>query len=340
MTTEIKVPWHKSKRFQIPAAVVCVLFLFSIFIMIINHRFPSFFTILPEGPAAKAHPDIQGGSPTEGEIKGQWKKGLLTANTLVIIGDDMFSNWLPNDKIWPTIFLDNPQNYQLGQLEMLRYTARVMRDKLTRLRTTDRIDPDCEAAFTLLSNDAFKWMFPSAENRFKKGTDALRTYRDRLAAGQAEFYPRADNLSELLDQYVSLLGGVNTRLANAPQQARFKLSEEGAGEKDLKQSEQLVDTKVPWLKIDDNFYYAQGVAYVLRQVMVAIKYDFSEILSVKNATAQIDSIIEVLNQAQFEPWIVLNGDMGGILANHSMELHSLLENARQKIRNLNDMISQ
>lgn len=322
MSDMMKIPWYKKKKIQVAAAVVCVLALLSLFIMAINHRFPAFFNL----PAAAGQQ-----SP---------KKGIMTADTIIIICDELFDNWLPNDQIWPTIFLDNPQNFQLGQLEMLRYTTRVMRDKLTRLRTTDRIDPDCEAAFTLLSNDPFKWLFPSAESRFKEAASAMRRYRDRLAEGQAEFYPRADNLSDLLDQYVSLLGGVNTRLANAPNRQRYKISEEGEGEKDLISSDAMVDTKVPWLKIDDNFYYAQGVAYVLRQMMLAIKSDFSEILAVKNASVQVDSILEVLNQTQFEPWVVCNGDTGGILANHSMQLQSLLENARQKIRNLNDMIKQ
>jgi hypothetical protein len=47
-----------------------------------------------------------------------------------------------------------------------------------------------------------------------------------------------------------------------------------------------------------------------------------------------------LDQSQFEPIIVLNGDIGSITANHSMELHSILENTRQKIINLMEMISQ
>jgi hypothetical protein len=74
--------------------------------------------------------------------------------------------------------------------------------------------------------------------------------------------------------------------------------------------------------------------------MAAIREDFSEILEVRKARPQVDSIIEVLDQTQFEPLVVLNGDVGSIMANHSMELHSLLENARQKIRNLNDMLRQ
>ncbi len=82
------------------------------------------------------------------------------------------------------------------------------------------------------------------------------------------------------------------------------------------------------------------MAYVLRQMMVAIKYDFSEILASKQSAPLVDSIIAVLNQAQFEPWMVLNGDIGSLTANHSMELHSLLENSRQKIRNLHDALGQ
>ncbi|MDR1921548.1 MAG: DUF2333 family protein [Candidatus Adiutrix sp.] len=327
----------KKKAVQIPLAILLVLILFSVFITIINYRFPAFFTL--------AYPDDGVSSPAieaglAPSAVNDIKKGLMTADTLIVIGDELFSNWLPNDKVWPTVFLDNPQNFQLGQLEMMRYTARVMRDKLTRLRTTDKIDPDCDEAFTFLSNDPLKWWMPTAESRFNGAVDKLKSYRSRLAAGQAEFYPRADNLYELLDQYVSLLGGVNTRLANAPHRQRYKISEESAGEVDASREEHLVDTKVPWTAIDDNFYYAQGVAYVLRQSMAAIRHDFQEILEVKKATAQIDSIIEVLDQSQFEPWMVLNGDIGSVMANHSMELHSILENARQKIRNLNDMIKQ
>lgn len=336
--------WHKRKIFQIPAAIILILFFFSLFTMLINYNFPQFFTLQPQdnlGEAKAVDDDIEADVTASTHLPADWKKGLMMTNSLIVISDNLFSNWLPNDKIWPTVFLDNPQNFQLGQLEMLRYTARVLRDNLSRLRTTDKIDPDCNEIFTLLSNDPFKWMLPSAESRYKKATEHLIAYRDRLASGKEEvFYPRADSLTELLDQYNSLLGGVNTLLANAPHGQRNKVSVDSLALGGSPHLEQMIDTKVPWNKIDDNFYYAQGVAYMLRQMMVAIKYDFSDILEVKKATALVDSIIDVLNQAQFEPWVVLNGDVGSVMANHSMELHSILENARQKIRSLTDMLRQ
>lgn len=327
------------------AALAIVLAMLCLFVMVVNYSFPKFFTVSYQEDAAPAMTDLSQDEAKEMDVAEEaarvtpaHKTGLMFTDTVLRVGDDLFANWLPNDKCWPTILLDNPQNFQLGELEMMRYTMRVMRDMLTKLETTDKIDADCAESFTLLSNDPNKWILPSAESRFQGAMARLRRYRDNLMAGQAEFYPRERSLNEMLGQYISLLGGVNTRLANAPRLKGYRTSLEFAGETGMPRDEQMIDTNVPWYRIDDNFYYAQGVAYVLRQMMVAIRYDFAEVLKRRSATAQMDSVIEVLNEAQFEPWVVLNGSVGSVMANHSMELHSVLENARQKLRNLNDML--
>lgn len=302
---------------KIVGAVLAALVVFSIVVMILNYRFPKFF-------------DVQDDKD---------KPGLVFTETLVKITGDMTERWLPNDKVYPTIFLDNPQNFQLGQLEAVRYTTRVLRDKLSRLRTTDKIDSDAEAAFVFFSNDPLKWILPSAESKYKAGVKSLKAYESRVAAGAANFYPRADNLNELIDQYVSLLGGVNTRLSNAPRQKGKVLSEETAGDQ-FTQGEKYVKVNVPWTEIDDNFYYAQGVAYVLRQMMIAVQHDFKNIIELKKADELVQRIIDVLDESQFEPIIVLNGKRGSIFANHSLQLQSLLEDTRQKMRSLQDMIQQ
>lgn len=342
MPDENKLPWYKRKKIQVVLAVVIVLFFFSLFIMAINYSFPGFFNlIVQENGAVKAEAAAVG-EPVKAP-PANWPRGLMTTDTLIVIGDDLFSNWLPNDKIWPTVRLDNPQNYQLGALEMMRYTARAMRDYLARFGSADAMNQECDQAFTLLSNDPEKWLLPSAESRFKEAVNQYRLYRAKLAAGEAGFSPREDNLKELLQQYVSLLGAINNRLSNAPNRQRAKGRPPAAPESADPagfQTEQYGTVDVPWHKIDDNFYYAQGSAYVLRQILAAIKYDFSVILDSKNAGPQVDNIIAVLDQCQFEPLIVLNGGIGGITANHSMELHSLLENARQRIRNLSEMLRQ
>lgn len=338
MTELNRPPWHK-----ILLAVVLVLILFSLFIMAINYSFPNFFNLaVQENGTVVAEPTAAGQAVKA--PPADWPKGLMMTDTMIVIGDDLFANWLPNDEIWPTRLLDNPQNYQLGALEMMRYTARAMRDYLARFGSADAMNQECNQAFTLLSNDPEKWLFPSAESRFQEAMDQYRLYRTKLAAGEAGFSPREDNLKELLQQYVSLLGAINNRLANAPNKQRGKGGQpavaEPAADPSSAQTEQYGAVDVPWTEIDDNFYYAQGAAYVLRQMLAAIKYDFSVILDSKNAGPQVDNIIAVLDQCQFEPLIVLNGGIGSITANHSMELHSLLENARQRIRNLSEMLRQ
>lgn len=301
---------------RIAIGVAAVLIIVTVVVMIANYRFPDFFD-----------PPIQ---------KGQKAGEVLTAS-IIKMTDTMMEAWLPNDVFYPTILLDNPQNYQLGQLEAIRYTIRVLRDKLSRLRTTDKIDPDAEKAFVFFSNDPEKWILPSAESKFRAGLKSLKKYEARLRSGQANFYPRADNLNELLDQYVSLLGGINTRLSNAPRNQGRVLSTETAGDAYTK-GEKYVQVHVPWLEIDNNFYFAQGVAYALRQMMLAVRHEFKHILELKKATELVDRIVDILNQSQFEPIVVLNGSRGSIFANHSLQLQSVLEDTRQKMRSLQDMI--
>jgi hypothetical protein len=195
------------------------------------------------------------------------------------------------------------------------------------------VDSDCAAAYTLLNNDPLKWIYPRAESRFQEAMVRLRAYRARLLSGQARFSPRADNLSELLTQYISYLGTLNSDLARAPEKLRLK----GAAELE---SERDKSPGTSFTRIDDAFYRAQGAAYVLRQMLAAIRLEFREVLEVKKAEALVEDIIQTLDQSQFEPLFVLNGDIGSITANHSLELHSILENARQKINNLIIMISQ
>ncbi len=308
----------KNKKLPFLLTILFVLLVVAcIVIMIAYYRFPRFF-----------------------EVEGSGEKsGLPFTETLITMGDEMMKAWLPNDMFYPTIFLDNPQNFQLGELEALRYAVRVLRDNLSRLRTTDEIDENIDQTYSLFSNDPKKWIFPSAESKYKAGVRELRAYHERLGKGEAGFFPRADNLIELLAQLNSLLGGVNTRLANAPRDRGEVLTEETAGDP-YTQGERTVAIKVPWTAIDDNFYYARGVAYGIRQILVAVRGDFREILEVKKATELLEKIIRLLDYPQFEPILVLNGSRGSIWANHSLQMLASLGDVRQKMRSLESMLRE
>lgn len=260
------------------------------------------------------------------------KPGVVYSNAMITIGDQMLDAWLPNDVIWPSILLDNPQNYQLGVLEVLRYSTRVLRDDLSRQRTTDKIDPYCEDAFTAFSNNPNLWMFPAAEAKFASGVKALQQYKQGLETGNSNFYPRTDNIIVLTEQFASLLGGESTKLSNAPRDRIERTSAETAGDPNLEEQPKKTFTKVPWLDIDDNFYHAQGVAYAMRQMLIAARWEFRDVIKIKRSGALLDSVIDELELAQFEPWMVLNGSRDSIFANHSLTLMATLQDARQKLR--------
>ena len=256
----------------------------------------------------------------------------------------MTGNWMPNDLIWPTILLDNPQNFQLGELEAMRHAIRMLRDNFSRLRTTDRIDKNVEKAFVGFSNDPFKWIFPSAENRYQYGLDGLRDYALNLATEknsktQSHFYPRSDNLVDFLKQFLSLLSGVSNRLANAPRDRDTRLSEETAGDTTITGEKRIIHA-TPWSEIDDNFYFARGTLYVLRHLMVATKHDFRQVLENKKSMELVDAIIETLDRTQFDPIFIANGGLGSLVANHSLQLQALLEDSRQKMRSLQSILEQ
>lgn len=230
---------------------------------------------------------------------------------------DSFGGWLPNDlPASPGWMVDNAANFQLGVLQTVRHATRVLRDNLTRQRTSDAVHKEADVAYTAFANDPHRWAFPSAEGAFRRGIQALDRFRADLG-GQAFFYPRGDNLIQLLDPFISELGAVTTVLLKA---------QTGDG--------------VAWLSIDDNFYYAQGVAYAMLGLMRTVRHDFERVLTDKNATEITDQIIAALEETQFEPWVITNGAKDGVLANHSNNLKVFLDDARQKMKSLVAILDQ
>ncbi len=298
--------------------VVLGLLVFSFFVMIVNSAKPEHLTLV------KADTKLKGSA-------------FIRVNQLII--KQLHENWLSNDLFWPTVFLDNFPNFQLGELEVVRYNVRILRDNLTRTRTTDNIDPMIEGTFTALSNDPRKWMFPSSESKWEEAGDNLDDFYQNFLAGKSHFYPRADNLVELLTQYASLMGGVNTRLVNAPTDRKEVLNMDqpqtgGHG------GSKMVDVDIPWYIVDDNFYYAQGISYALYESFKAIRIDFNDVLKDKNSLPLIDKIIENLGRCDFEPLVVFNGSLGSVFANHSMNLSGVFNDARQKVNSLISSLKQ
>jgi hypothetical protein len=297
-------------------------------ILLSNYRFPD---------ASQAHVAVTPSDEADASV-AERVPGTTYVDALLHIGAEGMRPWLVNDRFSPTILLDNPQNHQLGQLEGLRYGVRVLRDNLSRQRSTDALDSDIEEAHASLNISAKSWMLPRAETEHARALSALRRYREKLVRGEARFHPRADNLVELLRNFNSLTGGANNRLINCSKESNGRTSEETLGDPFLR-GETPINTRVPWSMVDDHFYYAQGVAFAYREVMAAVTVEFEDILRQRNADELAQTIVsDFLDLAQFEPVYVARGDLGSMWANHPSQLLSLLSQVRERSRSLVTMI--
>lgn len=271
--------------------------------------------------------------------RGDLPVGVAYVDALIGCYEQHMTHWMVNDRIAPTILLDNPQNFQKGVRQGMLYGLRVLRDNLSRQRGTDVIDPDVDVAFQKFNISPEAWYLPSAEGEYRKGIEALRRYRERLINGKAPFHPRADNFAELLTSFNNLTGGANTRLLNCIPDVRERYSEETMGDP-TSSGESVISTRVAWSEVDDHFYYSRGVALVFRDVMAAVNQDFSEILEQRNAQELSKGmVVDFLDVAQFEPIYVARGSFDSLWANHPFKLLALLSQVRERSRSLHTMVA-
>jgi hypothetical protein len=162
--------------------------------------------------------------------------------------------------------------------------------------------------------DLRRWTHPSAESMLQQGNGALIRFRGDLG-GRAQLYVRPDTLRRLIDTLAQELDAVNQRLLFA-------------SDRDV----------VPWYRVDDNLYYAQGVAFACFGVLRAFRADFTAQLSSLRSQGALDTAIKVLGESQFEPWVVTNGSKSSLFANHSSNLRTILEDARRALLALSDAL--
>lgn len=209
-----------------------------------------------------------------------------------------FLGWRPNDMVIGQL-TDNVNNYQLGVLEAIRFTTFRLKDSLTRMGDADTYDPDLEQALNLFMNRATLFWFPSAETAYDEAVQHLERFVTKLKAGQRSFYPRVDNFRLLMTTYKDLLGNVNKSLIVSP---------------------------VSWFKVDDYFYYAKGIAHVYYELLrvVRVMYE-NQLKSTLNALELVDEITHELHRVEeMDPWIILDSDLDGLLANHRANLNAPL----------------
>ena len=252
--------------------------------------------------------------------------------------------YLSNDIMPPWVFLDNVPNWEFGVLTQLRDLARTMRNDFSRSQTQSTEDPDLSEADPLLHYDSSRWIPPATEGRYAKAGAALERYLTALSAPEnpsAQFFARADNLTDWLAVVEKRLGSLSQRLSASVGQVR--LNTDLAGDTAARQSTAGPDAimvKTPWTEIDDVFYEARGTAWALVLFLRAMEHDFDEVLRKKNALVSYRQIIRELESAlaPLHAPMVLNGDQFGLFANHSLVMANYISRANAAIIDLRNLL--
>jgi hypothetical protein len=254
--------------------------------------------------------------------------GEIFATTLVEIMNHELSGttgWRPNDfMLWsPRLWADNNANRQLGIIQAVRETTRILRDNLTKVSATE-FDPNLVTADTAFRNDAAKFWLPSAEGKFRSATMALDAYVAGLKTTPPSSKPinrRNVELIRLLSNWTDMLGDAHGML--------FKQHEEDG-------------SPVPIWRIDDYFYRAQGFTHVLYHMTLAVIREWEGQFTDRPIVGKLlNEVAEALGAAsQLKPLIVLDSAPASLFASHRRNLDGYAVEARQKIYSLREELEK
>jgi hypothetical protein len=329
-------PVFKSARVLWIAVPSTLLLLCLLAMFYFNHEPPPFNPISRATIHAQAHGH-------------QVVTGYTTTATLVEAVDVMLSKrggYMSNDILPPWVFLDNVPNWEFGVLTQVRDLARAMRNDFSRSQTQSTEDEDLAEADPLFHYDNGRWIPPDTEGRYRKGAEALERYLTRLSSPtvpDAQFFARADNLTDWLAIVEKRLGSLSQRLSASVGQVRLNTDLSGdAQARQSTDSPDVVSVKTPWTEIDDVFYEARGTAWALVHFLHAMEVDFDDVLRKKNAQVSFRQIIRELESTQ-EPLhspMVLNGNQFGLFANHSLIMANYISRANAAIIDLRKLLQE
>ena len=240
------------------------------------------------------------------------------------------TKWSPNIQPFePAALLrfgGNMVNYQSGIIRALSTTVYEMENRLARSRGTAEADVDMAAARQGLSRSPETWILDplptsSADQEYRKAREALLRYNNRLAAGQATFEVRVDNLQGVLDHIALDLGGVSDSL-----------------DKQVSAGQKLIIDR----RADKLFYYAKGEAYGYFIVLRALREDYNSVLVQRGVDKlYTEMLTELAMAAQMHPPIVQNGSQSAlIMPNHLTTEGFYLLRARAKLREITAILER
>jgi hypothetical protein len=248
--------------------------------------------------------------------------GEALARTVIALVEHELSSptgWRPNDfPLWgPRVLADNNANRQLGILQVVRETVRVMKDHLTKV-SSDEFDKRLADADTAFRNDPRRWVLPAAETRLRDGVLNLRLYAEGLVTEPQQskrINLRNVELMRLFQAWMDQLGAAHGTLYREP---------------------------VSFTTSDDEFYFAQGMGHALAHLMPAVWREYQTELQSRVVMASLfDEVTTALRRAGgMKPLIVMSGGEESIFANHRRNLDAFINEARQKMYSIREELEK
>ncbi len=244
------------------------------------------------------------------------KKGLALSTAIINrLEEEMGSafGWSVNDLIAsPTRWLDNRANRQRGVIFATRMLINFFSTNLAKYGTVDAENTSLKEArekYFAFSEDS--WWFPATESQYRKGIALLRKYEDELAAGQAVYNMRSD------DMYNMLTFIIGNQFLDQPLGLLVQTNDE-----------------VSYTELDDRIYYTQGVVLVLRDFIRTFVTLYPEIKE-KGGEENVRIALRDMEQiCTFDPLIVLRGDHDSVTADHRGKMARYLISFRERINDL------
>lgn len=243
-------------------------------------------------------------------------KGEAFTRALIKAMDDQvnrpFWGWRPDSILFGKLALtDDVNNRQLGVLEVARRTAVVLNENMSRFALTEAQNPHVNNAMNFFMVSSEQFWFPSASGKYKEALENLQRYIEDLRHNRSRFYTRVDNLIALMNHFRDVLGSAFHNLI-----------------KDVEAD----GRPVSWFDCDDYFYFAQGVALGMADILEGVKLDFADQLAKKNSSKLVDDAIHALHAAaHLSPWIITDAAKDGLLANHRANMATYIGEAEHII---------
>lgn len=254
------------------------------------------------------------------------KNVWLSSNPVYKAGFFWMVDW---DQTW---FFDNKAAFQRGVHQAASRTAIELADALGRVRGTSQIDTDLQAAKGRIQFDQFTWYFnpfgpqpfgptTPTPSYYEKAIELLDSYNERLAACDATFDARADNLLQFLDRIAKDIGSSSAVIKD-------RAESHNSGWFDA--------------RADDIFMYSKGQLYAYYGVLKAARVDFADVVDRREIADIWDRMEEHLRSAiALEPAIISNGrEDGWMMPTHLTTIGFYILRARSNLVEIRSVLDR